>query len=85
MDISLYITMRCTNQSFYGYCMSGPVIVIYTSQQQKLGKTRQWCITATRRRCACRVVLYWVLYLCSSMINEALGLVILVLEVQVDW
>jgi len=67
MDISLYMTMRCTNQSFNGYCMWGPVIVIYTSQQQKLGKTRQWWITATRRHCACRAVLYWVSYLCSAM------------------
>ena len=85
MDISLYITLRWTNQSFYGYCMWDPIIVIYTSQQQKLGKTRQWWITAARRRCACRAVLYWVSYVCSAMIIEALGLVILILEVQVDW
>jgi len=77
--------MRRTNQSFYGYCMWGPVIVIYTSQQQKLGKTRLWWIRATRRRCACRAVLCWVSHLCSTMIHEALGLVILILEVQVDW
>jgi len=77
--------MRCINQSFYGYCMWGPVIVIYTSQQQKLAKTRQWWITATRRRCACRAVLYWVSYLSCTMVSEALGLVILILEVQVDW